>query len=39
MKKRTKSKAAKIIEHIAFGILIVISIAVLALVIWIHLKD
>ena len=39
MKKRTKIKAAKIIESIAFGVLIVISVAVMALVIWIHIKD
>jgi hypothetical protein len=39
MKKRRKIKAAKIIESIAFGILVVISIAVLALVLWIHIKD
>jgi|GEM_PF-2438666 len=39
MKKKTKKKAGKIIERIAFGVLIMISIAVLALVIWIHIKD
>lgn len=39
MKERRKIKTAKIIESIAFGILVVISIAVLALVLWIHIKD
>lgn len=39
MKNRMKNKAGKIIERIAFGVLIIISIAVLAMVIWIHLKN
>lgn len=36
--KKSKKNAGKIIQDIAFGVLIIISIAIMALVIWINLK-
>lgn len=38
MRNKSRSKADKIIESVSFAILIVISIAVMAVVIWINIK-
>ena len=38
MEKKSKCKAGRIIESVGFGILITISIAIMAVVIWINIK-
>lgn len=38
MEERSRFKAGKIIEIVGFTILVVVSIAVMALVIWINIK-
>lgn len=39
MKEKYKSKTVKIIEHILFGIVILISLLVMGVVLWINFKD
>ncbi len=39
MRKKSKFKAAKVVERLVFTILVVISFAVMAVVIWINFKD